>query len=319
MRIAVRFGCDAISPYGLPWAIIYLTHPPPPVGVWLRGGVPPDMLEFAARDLLDLSYHVGLLLGALRRFGQEPNELGRGIGQSISTLPGTCNRLDLPVTGSLLGDLLVEAFSGMTDDAKAEAWRNLQATGELRINNANFSAERMVQHVEMVYKSLRVELSRLMLRVVPKERASYCAPDWLVDSRIYNHFPQAWQEFQAAGKCYAYGEGTACAFHLNRALEWGLKTLAVKLGKRFDRNSWETHLKDIDKELEARYGTAGPRTQEERFYSEAASQFGHLKVAWRNPTMHIEAKYDDKEALYLLTTVEKFIDHLAANGLKEPQ
>ena len=43
----------------------------------------------------------------------------------------------------------------------------------------------------------------------------------------------------------------------------------------------------------------------------------HMKVAWRNPTMHIEATYDDKEALYLLTTVEAFMQHLAANGLTE--
>jgi len=134
---------------------------------------------------------------------------------------------------------------------------------------------------------------------------------------IYNNFPEAWKEFQRAGKCYAYGEGTACTFHLQRALERGLKSLATDLGQRFDRNSWEAHLKDIDRELTARYRSAGPRTAKEKFYSEAAAHFGHMKVAWRNPTMHIEASYDDKEAHYLLTTIEKFINHLAQNGLKE--
>ncbi len=43
-----------------------------------------------------------------------------------------------------------------------------------------------------------------------------------------------------------------------------------------------------------------------------------MKIAWRNPTMHVEAKYDDKEAHYLLTTIEKFICHLASSNLKEP-
>jgi len=107
------------------------------------------------------------------------------------------------------------------------------------------------------------------------------------------------------------------AFHLNRSLEWGLKALAVDLGKPFDRPSWDAHLKDIEKELQQRYGAAGPRSAVERFYSEAAAQFGHMKVAWRNPTMHVEASYDDNEGRYLLTTVEKFIANLAVNGLKE--
>jgi hypothetical protein len=35
--------------------------------------------------------------------------------------------------------------------------------------------------------------------------------------------------------------------------------------------------------------------------------------------MHVEAKYDEGEADYLLTTVEKFMAHLASNNLKEAQ
>jgi hypothetical protein len=62
---------------------------------------------------------------------------------------------------------------------------------------------------------------------------------------------------------------------------------------------------------------AGARTPDEQFYSEAASQFGHMKVAWRNPTMHIDKKYDNKEAKRLLDSVEAFLLHLAAKGLKE--
>lgn len=161
------------------------------------------------------------------------------------------------------------------------------------------------------------DLRRRKFFCIPADKTSYIDPNWLVGSPIQANFNTAWKEFQRAGRCFAYGEGTACAFHLQRALEVGLKSLAVDLGQRFDRNSWDAHLKDIERELKNRYGTAGARTPKEKFYSEAATQFGHMKVAWRNPTMHIEAQYDDGEAEYLLVTIEKFMTHLATSGLKE--
>jgi hypothetical protein len=189
----------------------------------------------------------------------------------------------------------------------------------VHFSNMSLDHERTCHHVEAIYATLKAELRGISFRVIPGAKQLFCDPQWLFDSVIYQHFPNAWKEFQSAGKCYAYGENTACAFHLQRALEWGLKSLAVQLGKRFDRNNWGKHLEDIEKELKARYAAAAARTSEEKFYSESAVQFGHMKVAWRNPTMHVEAKYDEGEAAYLLTTVEKFMEHLARNNLKEAQ
>jgi hypothetical protein len=70
--------------------------------------------------------------------------------------------------------------------------------------------------------------------------------------------------------------------------------------------------------LKTRYTAAGARTAEEKFYSESATHFSNMKVAFRNPTMHIEARYDENEAYYLLTNVQQFLAHLARNGLTEP-
>ncbi len=183
------------------------------------------------------------MLGSLQRLGRTPDDMGKSIGQELSALSEKCKRLDLPVTGQFLADFLVEAFAGMTDDQKRKAWEHLQATGEIRVMNVNINGERMISHVETIYRSFRAELSSLPLRVIPRERSQYVNETWLTDLPIYPSFPHAWKEFQAAGRCYAYGEGTACAFHLSRALEWGLKSLAVHLGKRFDRNCWQRHLR----------------------------------------------------------------------------
>jgi HEPN domain-containing protein len=179
------------------------------------------------------------------------------------------------------------------------------------------NAEMFSSLVQELNNRIHDELATLHCFVLPADRTEYWSPMWLITSPIYDNFPTAWKEFQRAGKCYGYSEATACAFHLQRALEVALKALAVDLGQRFDRNSWDAHLKDIERELKNRYGSAGARTVKEKFYSEAATQFGHMKVAWRNPTMHVDAQYTCDEAKYLLDTVEKFICHLADNGLKE--
>jgi hypothetical protein len=118
-------------------------------------------------------------------------------------------------------------------------------------------------------------------------------------------------DIEEAGKCMALARYTASVFHLQRVLEIGLKALAVKLGKPFDRNSWESHLRDIERELEARYKAAGSRTPDEEFYSEAASQIGHMKVAWRNPTMHIDRSYPPEIAVDIWNAVSAFMRHLS--------
>lgn len=144
----------------------------------------------------------------------------------------------------------------------------------------------------------------------------------LAEARLYDSPTEEWQEarskfhkttfdIEEAAKCLALGRYTAAVFHLQRVMEFGLKTLAAKLGKPFDRNSWDAHLKDIEKELEARYKAAGTRTPDEEFYSEAAAQIGHVKVAWRNPTMHIDRTYIEEIARDIWNAVKAFMRHLS--------
>lgn len=265
------------------------------------------MDEFSAREYVEICYQCGMLLGKIR--GSEPDP--KFLNNAINRLLGDAQRLGLAVTRDAIGKMVVEFFERDPSKASLEG-------GVLKIRDAALVPDRVAYHIECVYSTLKSELGGVLFRAVPRAKAQYCDPKWLTDTPLFAAFPSAWQEFQSAGRCYAYGENTACAFHLQRVLEWGLKSFAVHLGKRFDRNSWERHLDDIEKELSSRYGSAGPRTEEEKFYSEASAQFKNMKVAWRNPTMHIEAKYDEEEAAYLLTAIEKFMLHLTDKGLKEP-
>lgn len=260
-----------------------------------------NMLEFYARDYVEIAHEFGKILAIYdQRVISEQD-----FSNILSKVSNESDRLGLVVTKEALLQMIAEVVKQGYSRAPLST-------------RASLDPSRWAYHIECVYATLRAELSSVALKAISGDKKKYCDPKWLFESSIYKNFPGAWQEFQSAGRCHAYGENTACAFHLNRALEWGLKSLAVRLGKRFDRNGWEKHLEDIEKALQASYAAAGQRTPEQKFYSEAAVQFGNMKVAWRNPTMHVDAKYDDKEGSNLLTAVEQFMTHLADNGLVEP-
>ena len=47
------------------------------------------------------------------------------------------------------------------------------------------------------------------------------------------------------------------------------------------------------------------------FWVAAGALFGHVKTAWRNPTMHIEKTYTPQRAEEILLAVKSFMAHLA--------
>ncbi|MGB9121887.1 MAG: hypothetical protein WCE73_14790, partial [Candidatus Angelobacter sp.] len=82
------------------------------------------------------------------------------------------------------------------------------------------------------------------------------------------------------------------------------------------RHDWGRQLQDINTELEKKYKSAGARTPDEQFFSESASQIGHVKNAWRNPTMHIDRRYNEEVSLDIFNAVKALMRHLATR-LKE--
>lgn len=249
------------------------------------------MLKFAAEDFWEASQLLGRLIENTSYAVQRKARTTAGFSQMMKH----CRDMGLSVSLAQL------------EKIRAEYETDSETLTDARIS----------QHWENLADIIHSELAASLFRHIKSEKAQYCDPGWLVGTPIQDKFPRAHGEFQSAGRCYAYGENTACAFHLNRALEDGLKALAVAVGQSFHKNSWDAHLKDVERELERRYKAAGARTADEHFYSDLSTQFGHMKTAWRNPTMHVESKYDERDALYLLQTTQRFIEGLCEHGLKQ--
>lgn len=162
---------------------------------------------------------------------------------------------------------------------------------------------------------IRDELSHIELWLVTKEESRFLKINPFGED-ISNKFGPARDDIEEAGKCLAYGRGTACVFHLMRVMEVGLRALGDSLNDpRLDpkRNpSWDSILKKCDEELLIPlHSRCDEWREDDGFHSTASAQLHAVKDAWRNPTMHVERKYTPEEAEEVWNVVRAFMRHLS--------
>jgi hypothetical protein len=101
-------------------------------------------------------------------------------------------------------------------------------------------------------KRLRDELSQVKLFAVSSDAGKYFAP-LLFGEGVENNFKSSSRDISDAGKCLAFGQGTACVFYLMRVMELGLRALGSSLNNPSldpkHNPSWEAILKKCDDEL----------------------------------------------------------------------
>lgn len=156
--------------------------------------------------------------------------------------------------------------------------------------------------------------SRLFLFIEPS-RASYYKHLQLFGQQVNDNFPSAIDDIQDAGNCLALGQGTACVMHLMRVMEAGLKALAKGLKIPY-APSWESYLSQIEKNIGAKHASKSPAwKKKEKFYRDLSGDLLTIKQAWRNPTMHIERRYEVDEAEVIFKAVCTLMKRMAT-GLK---
>jgi hypothetical protein len=259
------------------------------------------MLEFAAHDYLELCHRFGILLGAGKNL--DPNV----VRDVWTDLVKETVRLDLPVTRELI-TCLIEEFVKENPKVFKSDKEGFQVT------NAQLSLDRMQYHVEAIYKTLKAELGSILLRAIPREKSKYCSPKWLTDAPELQKFPDTLDEFQRAGRCFAYGENTACLFHLMRVTDFYLQKVADSLpGVSYESRTWVGIANHIVKKMEQKYETkTDDWKKQEPFYAEILTDIQAISRGHRNPALHeLEKKYDEREAVYMLTVIEGFARHVA--------
>ena len=162
------------------------------------------------------------------------------------------------------------------------------------------------------------ELESVKFFLVDKARMAYFDNTLLAGEQFKTQFPRSNGELIEAGNCFALDRYTACAFHLMRALEGGLKAVAAGLSlpdpnKGSGRN-WGNMLKDIKSKIDSNNAALKTDLQwqaEREFYEKAYAFLEGVRSPLRNSTMHVESDYDEQGAIDVLNACSTFMRHIA--------
>lgn len=176
-----------------------------------------------------------------------------------------------------------------------------------------------VSRLHSLQHSLFDELHRHVYYHVEERLVGYYNDSLPFGEAVFEKFPSATEDIRAAGRCLALGQGTACVFHLMLVLELGLTALAKALEIPY-APSWESYLTQIQKKMSEKHATKSAAwKRSEAFYRDVAGDLQLVKLAWRNPTMHIVRgrAYDvaDAESIYIQT---RTLMQRLSSRLKEP-
>jgi hypothetical protein len=131
-------------------------------------------------------------------------------------------------------------------------------------------------------------------------------------------FPGVSYDIDEAGKCLALSRSTAAVFHLMRIVEAAVKAMGACLGipdpvKDADRN-WGGFQRKIKSAMENRDNNSQThwKPTDKAFFESAFAHLDAIRIAWRNPTMHVENKYTNEEADGIYACVRAFAKTMAS-------
>lgn len=208
----------------------------------------------------------------------------------------------LPV---LLGECQKNGFAASA--ATIERMLNLYRRREVKIADLRSLAAELKGR-------LHDELRQALFFRVDSENAKYFVTPNLFGDAVAEHYAPAISDIEEAGKCLALARPTACVFHLMRVMELGLKGVAKALEIPY-APSWESYLRQINARIAEKHQHKDAAwRKEEPFFQEVAGDLTSIKIAWRNPTMHIVRKYSSLEAEQIFAAVRTFMQRLATRS-----
>jgi hypothetical protein len=275
------------------------------------------MLEFSAKDFVEISHRFGLVLGLVKGNAAGGNqerfskEFEGAIENAFGDLLKNGSRLGLAVTTEQLLSLLREHHESADPETKAKNLEN--AKRGVFIVAGKMEMQRGAYHAETLYSTMRAELSSMTFKAIPREKKKFCDPKWLTDGPMFEKFSETVDEFQKAGRCFAYGENTACVFHLLRVADFYFRKVADSLKISYDARNWHGIGKKIAEEMEKKYQAKTDEWKKiEPFYAEILTDLQAIGRGHRNATLHeLEKKYEEREAEYMLTVMESFARRVA--------
>jgi hypothetical protein len=172
-------------------------------------------------------------------------------------------------------------------------------------------SDRLHHLISEINGRLEEELEELFVFCI-QENAKFFEPSTpLFGVTVHHRVPGATIDIEEAGKCLALRRGTATVFHLMRVMEMLLKQLAKMLGVEY-APSWEAYIRKISDSINAKHrAKCVDWKADEPFFRDVLGDLESVKIAWRNPTMHIVNHYTPDQAEDVFRAVRGFAKRIA--------
>lgn len=221
-----------------------------------------------------------------------------------------------------------EKLHGLMEQLMSSISRNLQdigcplsANAAMRLSTSLISleGEGKADRIEEFKELIADEMRQHLFFWVPPHRAGWFGQTGaaILGDECSNRFRRSaiTFEMEKAANCFAFGEFTACAFHLMRVSEAGLRAFGAAIGFRAAANpNWGHVFKYYDEKsaFPRKQRTEFPWKEHGDFLEEIGGSLRAVQNAWRNDTMHLERNYDEESAKHLLVVIPAFMRKLAS-------
>ena len=247
-----------------------------------------DMKKFTADKYFLIAEHLGNLKRKLQLALRESNNVGL--------------KKDSLDAGALRGVQSLCAGIGLNVSTKATShlWK-LMVSEKINIPAA-------LDSLAALERTIKWEMEDRLFMFIPPDRADYYEKPELFGSEVNTRFPTLQFDITESGNCYTSGRSTAVVFHLMRVMESLVQEFANAIGGitlPADKD-WHNILDEINREIKKLPGK-DPRTIA---LAASAANLYHVKVAWRNPTMHPKQTYTMEEAEDIMRATKTFVKEL---------
>jgi hypothetical protein len=153
--------------------------------------------------------------------------------------------------------------------------------------------------------------TRFFYYVRPDLKEIWGSPE-LFGPFVAKKFRGAANDIEHAGNCLALGEATACVLHLVRAMEAAVRELGKRLKVTINpKDTWGMILNSMDQGIKTLPEKNEKQKRKKALWSECRVNLYHVKLAWRDDSMHGKVTYDERQAHDIFERVKHFMQQLA--------
>ena len=250
-----------------------------------------EMNEFSADGFLKIGTLLGNLVQALDHEEKQFTNLnGNNLFDWLSLIHNACLEISLDQSWRSAKRIMVEF--------KAPGIHRREL--KIRLNELQ----------KLIFSEMQAQL----FLWVPSYRAEFYSKDAesMIGAECCTRFASIQREVEEASKCYAVGRYTACAFHLMRSTEAGVKALAKAIKFSAPHDQWDLVFKKLKSEASLKPSLRPAHWQSHGDFIETVwADMRTISKAWRNDTMHLVDVYGEEDAKTFLTVIPLFLRHLA--------